>query len=358
MQSASRSFRKSNRAKTMGFFSYLKTSIVEIVLDLILCFIVYALLSLTEINIYIVYFIDICILLTGLARLLVRYMGDLRFWKDVNRLLNGGVESLDLNTLVHEPMTYQGMITYQAIDSLISDYTRSINATQVQTKEQKEFIETWIHEIKTPLAASYLIADRYPGAESIEFKRQLARIEAYTEQALFYARMQSLDRDFAVRKVSVAHIVNEAIKSRSLFLIENDIHIKLENLDQKVLCDEKWMIFILGQLIDNAIKYRDKNKDISYLEFKLSNSADDIENSHILSIIDNGIGIDSCDLSRVFDKGFTGNNGRMVAKEKATGLGLYLCMNLCKKMGIGMSVVSDVGEYTKVDILFAQLIED
>ena len=340
------------------FHKFISASWIEILLDVILCVAIYFILSTVDLSFELIIFIILTVLIVGFIRLIMRYESDKRFWADVDNLLDAGVDAFDLNVLIHEPMTYQGRITYAAVDALISQYARSMQNNQSQLKEQKEFIETWIHEIKTPLAASYLIADHYPGTSAIELKRQLSRIEAYTEQALFYARMQSLDRDFIVRPARVSHMVNEAIKSRSLFLIENDIHIKTHNLDHEVLCDEKWMIFIIGQLIDNAIKYRDSTKDVSYLEFNLSKASGDVEDTFVLSVIDNGIGISQSDLKRVFDKGFTGENGRMIAKEKATGIGLYLVEKLAHKMDVQIDLTSSEGEYTKVDIIFNRLAED
>ena len=340
------------------FLRFLKASWFEIFLDIILSVVLYFILSSVDMSSELIAFLIICVLVIGLIRISVRYSSDKRFWTDVDNLIEAGIDVSDIGVLIHEPLSYQGRITYGAIDTLIGQYSQSIQSAQTQIVEQKEFIETWIHEVKTPLAASYLIADHYPGSSAIELKRQLSRIESYTEQALYYARMQSLDRDYIVRPALVSHIVKEAIKSRSLFLIENDIHIKTDNLEHEVLCDEKWMIFIIGQLIDNAIKYRDPNKSTSYLEFKLEASTDGIEDIYTLSIVDNGIGISQADIKRIFDKGFTGSNGRQIAKEKATGIGLYLVEKLAHKMDVDVSVSSSVGEYTKVDLLFAQLSDD
>ncbi len=358
MQSPNNSYTDIPRGYSMHFLRFLQSSWIEIVLDIILSASVFFILNTSKVNAHLSVFIVLCILITGFIRLLIRYSSDKRFWIDVDNLLQAGIDVSDVNSLVHEPMSYQGRITHSAIDALISQYARSKQSTQSQIADQKEFIETWIHEVKTPLAASYLIADHYPGSDAIELKRQLARIEAYTEQALFHSRMQSLDRDYLIKPVLVSHMVNEAIKSRSLFLIENDIHIKLDNLNHEVLCDEKWMIFIIGQIIDNAIKYRDTTKAVSTLEFKLSEIHDDVEDKNVLSIIDNGIGIPSSEMKRIFDKGFTGGNGRRIAKEKATGMGLYLVDNLARKMGIGIDLSSTEGEYTCVEIIFNRLSDD
>ncbi len=346
------------RSSFVQFLYFVRSSMIEIVIDALVMGGIYFILHAIGTNAHVIAFILLFILMGGALRLLIRFMGDRVFWKDVDALIASGVNSFDYNKLLHEPMSYQGQVTFRAIDEIISEYARSVQGAQKQNAEQKEFIETWIHEIKTPLAASYLIADHYPGASALELKKQLSRIEAYTEQALFYARMQSLDRDFIVKKNSISHMVNEAIKSRSLFLIENDIRIKTENLDCEVLCDEKWMIFIIGQLIDNALKYRDHAKPYSELEFSLTRSADDVEDTSVLKIRDNGVGISSADIERIFDKGFTGSNGRLVAREKATGIGLYLVLNLSQKMGIDVDVESEEGEYTAVRLTFRNLSQD
>ena len=153
------------------------------------------------------------------------------------------------------------------------------------------------------------------------------------------------DKDYLLKKVSLEEIINQVIVKNKDFLIGRRIKIKKENLEKTVVTDSKWMEFIINQILNNSIKYSKDNPIISFYTMEDDESV-------ILVTEDNGIGIEPSDLDRVFDKSFTGINGR--TGRKSTGMGLYLCRKLCKKLGHVISVESSVGEYTKVMISFGK----
>lgn len=177
---------------------------------------------------------------------------------------------------------------------------------------------------------------------------ELQRIENYIEQALFYARSNTVEKDYYIKKVKLRDIVYESIKKNKNVLIQEKVSMNLHDLDLEVNTDSKWIEFILNQIIGNSIKYK---KIDSHLEIEIY--AKQGKENVILYIKDNGIGIKEGEVTRVFEKGFTGTNGRLVGK-KSTGIGLYLCKNLCNKLGIQIELNSVQYEGTKVQLIFPQ----
>ena len=165
------------------------------------------------------------------------------------------------------------------------------------------------------------------------------------EQVLYYARSAAVEKDFKVEKTTLHALVNSALKTYSKPLIQAGGRPVFCGLDIPACADTKSCSFIIGQIISNSIKYRTENLQVSF-------SAYEEQNAVRLLISDNGIGISSADLPRVFDKGFTGDNGRRYSK--STGIGLYLCKKLCGKMNIGITIQSDLGQGTTVILSFPQ----
>jgi signal transduction histidine kinase len=181
---------------------------------------------------------------------------------------------------------------------------------------------------------------------------ELDRIEAHVEQALYYARSMAVEKDYSIKLVNLDQLVKSAVKKHSRALIENGIMPRFEGLEGSVYTDPKWLDFIIGQIISNSIKYRrpaseDFTPEIAFVSERRGAGfeADKV----LLHISDNGIGIPATDVRRVFDKGFTGENGRRFAK--STGIGLYLCKTLCEKMKLKLSIISAVaGESSEADL--------
>lgn len=175
---------------------------------------------------------------------------------------------------------------------------------------------------------------------------ELDKVENYVEQALFYARSNNVQKDYYIKATKLKDMVNEAIKKNKNILIGDRISINLHDLDLTVNTDNKWIIFILNQIIQNSSKYM-KRQESSQIEIYSKQKKENI----ILYIKDNGIGIKEEEISRVFEKGFTGTNGRCAGK-KSTGIGLYLCKKLCDKLGISIELNSKKDVGTEVKIIF------
>lgn len=174
---------------------------------------------------------------------------------------------------------------------------------------------------------------------------EIDKIDNYTEQALFYARSNTVEKDYYIKKINLKELVNSVVIRNKKSLIQSNIGVELNGLEINVYSDVKWCAFILNQLIQNAIKYsKDDNRKI---EIYAKENKDNV----ILYIKDNGIGIKASEVSRVFEKGFTGENGRRKG-QKATGIGLYLCKKLCDKLSLGLELKSEENVSTEVSLTF------
>ena len=175
---------------------------------------------------------------------------------------------------------------------------------------------------------------------------ELEKIENYTEQALFYARSSTVEKDYYIKKTNLKEIVSDTIKKNKTVLIHDKVLLNVHDLDIEVNTDKKWVTFILNQITQNSIKYK-KQDSILELEIYAKQGKEKV----VLYVKDNGIGVKAGEISRVFDKGFTGTNGRLSGK-KSTGIGLYLCRKLCDKLGIAIEIASTQNEGTELSLAF------
>lgn len=237
------------------------------------------------------------------------------------------------------------------INQQVQEHQQLMQDVVASQKDQKEFIDSWIHEIKVPLAAVDLIM------HSIEFdiddekytlmQNELGKIDSYVEQVLYYARLDSFSRDYLIQEYSLKEITQPVISNQANYFIQKRLRLETIGEDQKVLTDSKWVGFIFQQILSNAIKYTPENGTIK-ITYEQRNKG--VE----LAIADSGIGIPKEDLGRIFDKGFTGANGRL-AEQHSTGLGLFLAKNLAEKLGIELSIESEQGKGTTVRLFFPTL---
>ncbi len=223
-----------------------------------------------------------------------------------------------------------------SMNEQVSNYRRNM-------EEYKEYVETWVHEIKIPIAAMKMILTNHKEAD-YGLSDEVARMEGYVEQALFYARSNAVEKDYLINRVELLQVVQEVVLKRKKTLRDMHAGIDLHDLEFEVNSDSKWLAFMLGQVLDNSIKYG--KKDALSIEIY----GEKRQNAVLLHIKDNGAGIKESELSRVFDKGFTGSNGRGAAN--STGIGLYLCKKLCKRLEHNITVASEEGKGTTVTFVF------
>ena len=247
-----------------------------------------------------------------------------------------------LPEIMQEPEKADEQVFYQIMKMAEKSMLERIGEVQRERKEYKEYIEQWIHEVKTPITAIKLICENNRCSFTRDLMAELENINRFTEQALYYARSEHTENDYSVREIRLSNVVHGAIADNKYLLRQNNVTVTVDNVEYSIYSDDKWLRFILDQLISNAVKYR---IDQPVLHFSAVKENDRV----ILSVGDNGIGIPQSDLPRIFEKGFTGQNGRTI--HSSTGIGLYLCKRLCDKLGIGISA-SSKGEGTIIFLTF------
>lgn len=265
------------------------------------------------------------------------YLRKYKFYQQIERNINTLDQKYMISEMISEPEFLEGQLLYE----YLSTCNKSMNDEILKYKEQalsyREYIEMWIHEVKTPIAAVELIIDNYPLEIKNSIKDEIQKIGYYLDQALYYARSTGVEKDYIVKELNLQTVVENEIKSNARMLITSKIKLEIDHLDYAIYTDEKWTSFILKQVIVNAVKYRkDENAKIKFW-------AEERTDKVILHIEDNGIGISKKDLPKVMEKGYTGTTGRKYAK--STGMGLYLCKELAQKLGISFKINSeeDVG---------------
>ncbi len=238
-----------------------------------------------------------------------------------------------LPEVMERPARADDQVFYRLLKLVGKAMLEQVSGAKREQAEYREYIEQWIHEIKTPITAMKLICENHRSNLSKDLLAELEQITHYTEQALFYARSEQPEKDYLVREIRLFDVVHQAIAENRYLLRQYSVQIVLTETDDSVYSDEKWLCFILDQLIVNAVKYRTGSPKI---RFYTEHGGNEVS----LCIADNGMGITAGDLPRIFEKGFTGENGRS-ASQDATGIGLYLCKRLCDKLGIGLTAASD-----------------
>ena len=219
----------------------------------------------------------------------------------------------------------------------------AVSDAQAQQREYREYVEQWVHEIKAPITAARLICRDLDGETRRKLIAELAQVEAHIERALFYARAENPEQDCLLRQIDLGKVAAQAIENHRSLLIQSGVQVATEELDCTVYTDEKWAVFILGQLLQNAARYRGTAPVITL-------SAKPLGKQTQLIVHDNGIGIPAHELPRVFDRGFTGSNGRN--RGGSTGMGLYLCKKLAGFLELGLEIASEEGKGTTVTLTF------
>lgn len=224
-------------------------------------------------------------------------------------------------------------------------------------KDMADYYTMWTHQIKTPIAALRLLIqngeEEQIGQEESERQREteeLFKIEQYAQMALYFARLDSPSSDFIFKEYDVREVVKQAVRKYSVLFLRSGLAFRMEEFELKAVTDEKWLCFVVEQVFSNALKYTQQGGIAIYGSDEQGNAGQGAVS--YLTIEDTGIGIRESDLPRIFERGFTGYNGRM--DKKSTGLGLYLCDRIMGKMSHTMAVKSEPGVGTKVILGFVQ----
>lgn len=318
------------------FFSvirgYIKQNIKVIFLFIVFALVFGIVFSLYDLEIEAIYYSVMLCSFIGLIYICINFINYYKKHVQLYKLQNEISISLENlpspKTLMEEDYT-------NLILNLNKEYKNYISKSDIAKSDMIDYYTMWVHQIKTPISAMKLLIQTSESEISSDLSSELFKIEQYVEMVLSYIRLGSNENDFVIKEYDLDNIVRQAIRKYAPLFIRKKINLDFQPTNYKVLTDEKWLVFVIEQLLSNAIKYTNKGKISIYpLEDKK------------LVIEDTGIGISQEDIPRIFDKGFTGYNGR--TDKKATGLGLYLCKNILDKLSHKISIESEVGVKTKV----------
>ena len=329
----------------MNFKLFFKEKVITILLLLFGIITIEIFLMAYNVGMFIKIYIPLIIMGLYIISIIIEYFKRKKFYDNLLKMLEELDEKYLITEIIKTPNFLEGQIFKNSLEQIDKSMLENVNKYKYITEDYKEYIELWIHEIKIPIATSKMVIENNKNAITKSIDEELDKVENYIEQALFYARSNTVEKDYYIRKVVLKEIVNESIKKNKSSLIQEKISIDIHDLDIEVNTDNKWIVFILNQIIQNSIKYRKKENAV--IEIYANQGKENV----ILYIKDNGIGIKQGEITRVFEKGFTGTNGRL-SNKKSTGIGLYLCKKLCNKLGIGIELNSVQNEGTEVKLVF------
>lgn len=310
----------------MNFRSFIKDKIISIILLLFGIITIEIFLITYPIGSFIKLYIPIIIIILYITTLGIEYLNKKSFYSNLLNTLNELDEKYLITEIIKSPNFMDGKILKDVLEQTNKSMIENVNKYKYIQEDYKDYIELWIHEIKIPIATSKMIIENNKNIVTRSIDEELDKVENYIEQALFYARSNTVEKDYYIKKSKLKEIVNDSVKKNKNSLIGEKILINLHDLEVEVNTDSKWIQFILNQIIQNSIKYKKQDSNLE-IEIYAKQGKENV----ILYIKDNGIGIKKGEITRVFEKGFTGTNGRL-ANKKSTGIGLYLCKNLCNKL--------------------------
>lgn len=275
-----------------------------------------------------------------LGYLLSEYFRQKKKSKKIISLVDNVSEKYLISEIIKEPLEMENKAYYYALKQACKSMNDRIGELEKENAEYQEYVESFVHEIKTPISALSLALENN---NDFRLKQEVDKINQLVEQMLYYARSENTEKDYFVKEIQLAEIIHSVILKYRHYMLNKKITLNVHDLDHIVITDEKWLVFIISQIIQNSIKYLDKDK--KEIEVWGENS-----NNYINLIIkDNGCGIKESDLVRIFEKGFTGTNRK---KGYSTGMGLYLTKKLCDKLGLKLQIQSKEKEFTKLTITF------
>ncbi len=329
----------------MKFRDFIKDKVLLIATVILALISIEILLLAYNIGIIAQIYIAIIIILVVSISIFAEYKNKQHFYNQLKTNMDELNEKYLISEIIKTPNFIEGKILKETIQDTGKSMLENVNHYKNIQEEYKEYIELWIHEVKIPIAASKMIIENNKNSVTKSIDEELDKVENYIEQALFYARSNAVEKDYIINKTNLKEIVNSSILKNKSTLLNEKVAIELKDIEQEVYTDSKWATFIINQIIQNAIKYSKKENKKIEIYSKTKND------KVILYIKDNGIGIKKGEITRVFERGFTGDNGRIIG-QKSTGIGLYLCKKLCDKLGLGIELNSEKNIGTEVRIIF------
>ncbi|SCG99779.1 sensor histidine kinase [Romboutsia sp. 1001713B170207_170306_H8] len=328
----------------MKILNYIKDKGIFLSINLLIFIITAFIMYLINTSVVIIFSVFCIWFFPLLSYMLIEFFKYKRYFNSVKNILENLDKKYLLPEVIDDPNFIEGIQMNNIFKILSRDMHEHVKYYRVMQEEYREYIEMWVHEIKTPMASSKLLIENNNNDITRKINTQLDRIENFVEQVLYYSRSDEVGKDYIIKKVELSTVVKSVINKNKRDFINKRIRLQLDDINETIYTDVKWVEFILNQIIGNSIKYS-KLEDA-----KISISSKKVDNSIVLIIEDNGVGIIEKDVNKVFEKGFTGENGRKFGK--STGIGLYLCKKLCDKLGLGLNLKSTVNEGTSLSIVF------
>ncbi len=330
----------------MRIYDYIKSKWLYGLSLIVSLGIVIGIMNIVDLETFTVIFITFIIFIASIVPIITEYIQKKNFYKT----LQDRLAQLDKKTLILEvierPNFLEGEILYEMIEDTNKSMNDEIAIYSHQVRSYMEYINLWVHEIKTPISVTKLVAANNQSEVMDSILEELDRIEKYVEQVLYYSKSFTANLDFKVESYDLDQLVSSVLKDNAKALISKKVRIDKEFQSLRIVTDGKWLKFIMSQLISNSLQYMDKKEKV--LKFSVKTTEEDV----LLSIEDNGMGIAEKELNKVFDKGYVGENGRLIGK--STGFGLYICRKLCNDLDIGLDVESDKDKFTIMTLRFAK----
>lgn len=326
----------------MTFFKYLRDHIYSILIVLVgMTFVELVLFLDPQVNFHIgtLIYTWILAMVFLVVNLSISYMHKKAWYKQLENYQE------DLSKELFGARNNEQKFIQTKINNISMEYRTELTELYQNQKDQREYTESWVHDIKVPLAALKLSQD--DDLDPALIAEEIDQIDYLVDQALYFARLNNFSNDYLIQEQDLNDIVKACIRTNKRLFISKRIGINFDLTDKKVLTDEKWLSFIINQILANSLKYTDNGGKISIFTTTSNNNIE-------LHIKDNGIGISNQDISRIYNKGFTGSNGRQ-SGSKSTGMGLYLTKKMIDKLGHTITVNSHLGEGTETIITFLDL---
>lgn len=328
----------------MKFKDYLLNKITEILGTFFVLFLMLEFLYIIGNTFSVVFMIGVVIAILIMTKYLMDWYRKKKYFEIITERVKDLKEPWLIAELLPVSYTIEDEIYQELLRKVGSSAIEEIHKIEDEQKEYEDYIEQWIHEVKTPITSIHLMLENRisenPGLKR-DLNVELSRLENDVELALYYARSEQIYRDYLIQKLNFRKVLLKVVNKNRTVIMNSSVAIDLD-CDEALYAygDEKWLVFMLTQVLLNAIKYKAEADAKVVMRAKRDNKR------IVLNIIDNGKGIKKEELPRIFDKGFTGSNGR--DNEKSTGMGLYLVHKLCEKLEIDIKADSVYGEFTEI----------
>lgn len=327
----------------MNFSKYAKDKMNTILGFIVYCLLLVTYLKAMQVNSNVIWVV-VCVscIFFGVG-VVVSFWEKYAYFRNINRIMDGLEEKYLISEVIEKPRREENLAHFRILKRANKSMLENVNQVRNAQKAYKEYIESWVHEIKIPITSSKLLCENHPSEVTEKLENEIEEIHNFVEQALFYARLDQVSNDFIIREINLGEIIKSVLARNKKIMIQNNMKVSLQNCDVTAYTDEKWLEFILHQIMMNSVQYKtEKNPEIR-IEMKEN------KGNVVLFVRDNGIGVKTSEIDRIFEKGFTGTNGRK--QKKSTGIGLYLCKRLCKELGMEIEAEAEENEFMEVRII-------